>query len=137
MKSSVSDKRGETLSSTANNNQANCDNKPQTRKNRQAWEGLVLGEIDLVPPNVRPSRQAALLFIFEDNESVIKMVIKARNPTKRHVSCIHRVALDWLLDRIHLCQLADFLAKGSFSRKMEQTSQTIWHHEYICVIPQP
>ena len=39
---------------------------------------------------------------FEDNEAVIKMIIKGRSPTMRHVSRTHRVALDWLFDRINL-----------------------------------
>ena len=37
----------------------------------------------------------AILYIFEDNEAVIKMIIKGRSPTMRHVSRTHRVALDW------------------------------------------
>ena len=65
---------------------------------------------------------------FEDNEAVIQMIIKSRSPTMRHVSRTHRVALDWLLDRINLdpeihikyvdtkYQLADILTKGSFTR---------------------
>ena len=56
------------------------------------------------------------------------MIIKGRSPTMRHVSRTHRVALDWLFDRIHLDpkiqikyvdtknQLADILTKGSFTR---------------------
>ena len=42
------------------------------------------------------------LYVFEDNEAVIKMIIKGRSPTMRHVSRTHRVALDWLFDRIKL-----------------------------------
>ena len=65
---------------------------------------------------------------FEDNEAVIKMIMKGRSPTMRHVSRTHRVALDWLFDRINLDpkiqikyidtknQLADILKKGSFTR---------------------
>ena len=52
--------------------------------------------------NVNSSRQEALLYIFEDNEAVIKMIIKGRSTTMRHVSRTHRVALDWLFDRINL-----------------------------------
>ena len=52
--------------------------------------------------NVNSSRQEALLYIFEDNEAVIKMIIKVRSPTMRHVFRTHRVALDWLSDRINL-----------------------------------
>ena len=55
------------------------------------------------------------------------MIIKGRSPTMRHVSRTHRVALDWLFDRINLDpkiqikyvdtknQLADMLTIGSFT----------------------
>ena len=87
-----------------------------------------LDSVDLVPSNVNSSHKEALLYIFEDNEAVIKMIIKGRSPTMRHVSRPHRVALDWLFDRIKLDpkiqikyidtknQLADMLTKGSFTR---------------------
>ena len=39
---------------------------------------------------------------FEDNTTVIKMIMKGRSPHVRHVSRTHRVALDWLLDRINV-----------------------------------
>ena len=66
--------------------------------------------------------------MFEDSEAVIKMIIKGRSPTLRHVSRTHRVALDWLFDRINLDskiqskyfdtknQLADTLTMGNFTR---------------------
>ena len=85
-------------------------------------------DIDSVHSNVQTARQEALLYVFEDNEAVIKMIIKGRSPTMRHVSRIHRVALDWLFDRINLDpkiqikyidtknQLADILTKGNFTR---------------------
>ena len=59
-------------------------------------------DIDSVPSNVQSARQEALLYAFEDNEAVIKMMIKGRSPTMRDVSRTHRVALDWLFDRINL-----------------------------------
>ena len=62
----------------------------------------VMKDIDSVPSNVRSARQEALLYVFEDNEAVIKMIIKGGSPTMRHVSRTHRVALDWLFDRINL-----------------------------------
>ena len=62
----------------------------------------VMENIDSVPSNVQSSRQEALLYVFEDNEAVIKMIIKGRSPTMRHVSRTHRVALDWLFDRVNL-----------------------------------
>ena len=85
-------------------------------------------DIDSVPSTVQSARQEALLYVFEDNESVIKMITKGRSLTMRHVSIPHRVALDWLFDRINLDpkiqikyietknQLADILTKGSFTR---------------------
>ena len=88
----------------------------------------VMDYIDSVPSNVQSSRQEALLFVFEDNEAVIKMIIKGRSSTMRHVSSTRRVALDWLFDRINLDskiqikyidtknQLADILTKGNFTR---------------------
>ena len=88
----------------------------------------VMKDIDSVPSNVQSSRQEALLYVFEDNEAVIKMIIKGRSPTMRHVSRTHSVALDWLFDRINLDtkiqikyidtknQLADILTKGNFTR---------------------
>ena len=56
----------------------------------------MLSDIDCVPSNVQFSHQEALFYVFEDNEAVIKMIIKGRSPTLRHVSRTHRVALDWL-----------------------------------------
>ena len=62
----------------------------------------VMEDIDSVPSKVQSARQEALLYVNEDNEEVIKMIIKGRSPTMRHVSRTHRVALDWLFDRIYL-----------------------------------
>ena len=88
----------------------------------------VLNNIDCVPLNVQFSHQEALLYVFEDNEAVIKMIINERSPTMRQVSRTHRVALDWLFDRINSDtkiqikyiytknQLADILTKGNFTR---------------------
>ena len=87
-----------------------------------------LNNVDFISSSVNSSRKEALLYIFEDNEAVIKMIIKGRSSTMRHVSRTHRVALDWLFDRINLdpkiqircidtkIQLADILTKGNFTR---------------------
>ena len=40
----------------------------------------VMEDIDSVPSHVQSSRQEALLYVFEDNEAVIKMIIKGRSP---------------------------------------------------------
>ena len=88
----------------------------------------VMEDIDSVPSNVQSARPEALLYVFEENEAVIKMIIRGRTPTMRHISRTHRVALDWLFDRISLDpniqikyidtknQLADILTKGNFTR---------------------
>ena len=104
--------------------------RPVIIDKNQRSQGMtnVLNSIDCVPSNVQSSHQEALLYVFEDNEAVIKMMIKGRSPTMRHVSRTHRVALDWLFDRINLDpqiqikffdtknQLAVILTKGSTTR---------------------
>ena len=52
-----------------------------------------LDNVHFIPSNVQSSHQEALLYVFQDNEAVIKMIIKSRSPTMRHVSRTHRVAL--------------------------------------------
>ena len=42
--------------------------------------------VDFVSSNVNSFRDQAMLYIFEDNEEVIKMIIKGRSRTMRHVS---------------------------------------------------
>ena len=113
--SQISDRTGQPV------NDAKKHHKSQGKIN-------VMENIDSVPSNVQSSRQEALLYVFEDNEVVIKMIIKGRSPTMRHVSSTHRVALDLLFDRINLDpkiqikyidtknQLADILTKGNFTR---------------------
>ena len=88
----------------------------------------VLNTVDCVPSNVQCSHQEALLYVFEDNEAVIKMIIKGKKSHTETFSRTHRVAHDWLFDRINLDpkiqikyidtknQLADMLTKGNFTR---------------------
>ena len=101
--------------------------QPVSRKNKSHNKIDAMKDIDSVPSNVQSARQEALLYVFEDNEAVIKMIMKGRSPTMRHVSRTHRVALDWLFNRINLDpkiqikyidtrnQLADILTKGNFT----------------------
>ena len=104
--------------------------RPVVTDKNQRSQGMtnVLNHIDCVTSNVQFSHQEALLYVFEDNEAVIKMIIGRRSPTMKHASRTHRVALDWLFDRINLDpkiqikyidtqnQPADFLTKGNFTR---------------------
>ena len=87
-----------------------------------------LSQVDHVPSNAQSSPGQSKLYIFKDNEAVIKIAIESRSPTLSNVSRTHRVALDWLFGRINFdpkiqirCvdtknQLADILTKSSFSK---------------------
>ena len=103
---------------------------PRKLQTRKKSHGMIddLDNVDFNSSNVHSSRQEALLYVFEDNEAVIKMIIKGRSATLRRVSRTHRVALGWLCDRINLDpkiqvkyidtknQLADILTKGNYTR---------------------
>ena len=103
-------------------------NKTKTPTERRKRDIEQLSNVDYVPSNTHSSEGESQLYIFEHNEAVIKMSIKGRSPTIRHVSRNHRVALDWLFDRINSepkiqinCvdtknQLADMLTKAHFTR---------------------
>ena len=58
--------------------------------------------IDNIPSKTKNSDSSPTLYVFEDNEAVIKMIMKCRSPTMRHVSRTNKVALDWLFDKINL-----------------------------------
>ena len=66
-------------------------------------QNVDLSNVDQVSANadIYDERESQFC-IFEEDEAVIKMIIKGRSPTMRHVSRTHRVALDWLFDRINL-----------------------------------
>ena len=67
------------------------------------------------------------LYFVQDNDAVIKMVVKSRCPTLKHVPRTHRIDLDWLFERIQMdpcifgryihtkLQIADMLTKGNFT----------------------
>ena len=99
---------------------------PLTEKTNLIKKSMLCVTLILFSQNVQSASREALLYVFEDNDAVIKMIMKGRSPTMRHVSRTHRVALDWLFDRINLDpkiqikyidtknQLADILTKGQF-----------------------
>ena len=106
----------------------NCSRSDTSKRKQKGIRDVdQLSLVDYVTTNANSFQRKAQLYTFEDNEAVIKMIIKVRCPTKRHVSRTHRVALDWLFDRINLDpkiqikyvdtknQLADMLTKGSFT----------------------
>ena len=132
-----SDRRAVLHGNTYQSNQERGDpfKSPTRKKIHRKIDDL--NNVDFISSNVNSSRQEALLHVFEDHEAVIKMIIQGRSPTMRHVSRTHRVALDWLFDRINLDpkvqikyidtknQLADILTKGNFTRDQ-------WNH-HLCL----
>ena len=103
---------------------------------RTALESLL--DVDSVPPTYPLSSGTIKLVIFEDNASVIKMVVKGRSPAMGHVSRTHRVDLDWLYERCRVdpsirirfvptkSQLADLLTKGSFTAAAWKEQCKLW-----------
>jgi len=92
-----------------------------------------LKAVDYVPPNVPLPNGRACLILLEDNDPVIQIFIKGRNPTLRHVARVHRVNTDACYERIRedpgiymrywptKYQLADILTKGSFTKQSWDT----------------
>ena len=90
-------------------------------------DNLELSNDDYVSSNAKSSQFGPMLYIFDDNETVIKMIIKGRSPTMRHASRTPELHLtDCLTESIwnekiqikyvdtkH--QLADILTKGNFT----------------------
>ena len=64
---------------------------PHTNQKRKQSQGVInnLHNDDFISSNVKSLHQEALLYVFEDNETVIKMIIKGRSPAIRHVSRTH------------------------------------------------
>ena len=120
--------------------------KPESdvHKHHKSHKIDVMQDIDSVPSNVQSSNREALLYVFVDNEAVIKMIMKGRSPTMRHVSRTHRVALDWLFDRTNLDpkiqikyidtknQLADILTKVNFTRDEWNNLLTLFNISHFC-----
>ena len=77
-------------------------NKTKTLTETRERDIEQLSNVDDVPTNPHSSQGESQLFIFDDNEAVIEMIVKGRSPTMRHVSRTHRVAIDWLFDRINV-----------------------------------
>ena len=57
---------------------------PHTIQKRKQSQRVIndLDNVDFFPSNVKSSHQEALLYVFEDNEAVIKKIIKGRSPKK-------------------------------------------------------
>ena len=102
----------------------NSNTKMKRNSHREVHE---LSNVDHVCHKRKTFSIRSSVVHFLNNEAVIKMIIKGRSPTMRHVSRIHRVALEWLFDFIYLDpkihvkyvdtknQLTDMLANKKWS----------------------
>ena len=79
-----------------------CDPKTKIQRVYRKQGVDQLSEADYVITNTRSFQGESQVYIFEDNEVVIKMIITGWSPTMRLVSRTHRAALDWLFERINL-----------------------------------
>ena len=61
----------------------NHKSKPKQKGNRDVEQ---LSHVDHVTTNANSSQGESQLYVFENNEAVIKMIIKGRSPTMTHVS---------------------------------------------------
>ena len=86
-----------------------------------------LDNVDFISSNVNSSRQEPLLYTFDDNEAVIRMIIKGRSPTMRHVSRTLRVALDWLFDRVNLIPKIQITYIDTKNPTRRHTNQVKFH----------
>ena len=84
-----------------------------------------LDNVDFIPSNVQSSHPEALLYVFEDNEAVIKTIIKGRSPTMRHVSK-NPQSCSWLIIWPNQSGLQD---PNQIHWHQEPNSQTYWQSE--------
>jgi hypothetical protein len=96
--------------------------------------------VDFVPRTVPDPTDLGRLVLLEDNDAVIKMLIKGRTDRLRHVPRTHRIDLDWLFELIRKdpglnikyistkLQAADIFTKGGF------TSEQFLHLMFMCCI---
>ena len=63
-------------------NKREVRSRPHTIQKRKQYQGVMndLDNVDFIRSNVNSSHQEALLYVFEDNEAVIKMIIKGKKP---------------------------------------------------------
>ena len=77
--------KGQVQGNLSRDTTSNTHTQNQTKVPTQHYN-FDLNNVDCVPSNAKFSRFGAMMYIFEDNEAVIKMILKGRSPTMRHVS---------------------------------------------------
>ena len=114
------------LCGTGDHSSNKTKTKTPTEKSKRGVDQL--SNVDYVPTNAHSSQGESQLYILEDSEAVIKMIIKGWSPTMRQTRVQNPHGYAWLFDRINLepkiqikyvdtrNQLAVILTKGSLSR---------------------
>ena len=64
------------------------------------YDTLSLEYVDYVPPSLPELHHDTKMIFMQDNDAVLKMVVKSRAPMLKHVARTHRIDLDWLFERI-------------------------------------
>ena len=107
--------------------QRNSGSSGATGANMSDVAAIEALNIDETVQTVPLSFGRAKLYIFEDDEAVIKMILKGRSPNLRYMSRTQRIDSDWLWERLRdepgVClryvntkrQIADMFTKGAFS----------------------
>ena len=110
--------------------------RTKTQRVKRKQRVVQSSEVDC-PTDTHSSQGGSQLCIFEDNEAVIKMIIKGWSPTMRHVSRTHRVALDWLPYQI--CWHQKTNSETSWPKEIfhESSSSFVQHHEFLDVLLKP
>ena len=108
----------EVLHSSKNTHQAVRNHCRKEKVDDQVPRSRARSEIQSTNPNIKSKRSSnrdvvefsnvnhvvtnasSSQFEAQDNEVAVKLIIKDRSPTMRQVSRTHRVALDWLCDRV-------------------------------------
>ena len=98
--------------------------------NQRETEMLINCHMWTTSPQTHTLLKASQLYVYEDNEAVIKIIIRGRSPTMRHVSKTHRVALDWSTDRINL----DTENPNQICRHQKNKSRTCWPKVLLHVV---
>ena len=64
------------------------------------YHAITLKDVDYVPPSMPLCNNASKLYMIEDNDSVIKMLMKGRAPILKHCARTHHVDLGFLFEKL-------------------------------------
>ena len=110
-------------------NKSEACSPPYTTHKRKQSQRVIndLDKVDFIPSNVQSSHQEALLYVFEDNDAVIKMIIKGRSPTLSETCFQNPQSCSWLIVRSN--QSIWTRKSKSSTLTPKNKSQTYWPRE--------